>query len=928
MTQVSNSQPRQASVLLGEPHSLREEIAFLGEMLGDTVRELAGDESYRIVEEVRRLAWNRRLGNDDSAAELIQLIASLRLDQLRVVVRAFSIFLDLANLAEDRQRVRVLQERSRKAYPQNAHESVAAGVLRLRQQGRTAQEVQQLLDRLQIELVFTAHPTEAKRRSVRSKLRKIRQLLTRSDARSLPADAARTERLIRTELSKLWQTDVIRPWRPSVLQEVERGLSIKPVLWEVVPEVLRELREALRQSFPSDAIQVRPCVTFGSWIGGDRDGHPYVTSEITEQTFVWLRHAALDFHLATCATLYDSLSLSQRQMELGDSLSREVESACRRWPELDDQLSAIPPNEICRRWLCVIRWRLRQSRLVSLETSRIEGAYDSAAELARDAAILHDAIAASPSGRLLTEELQTWLDRIRTFGLHLARLDVRQDARQYRTIVDEVFRQTGLCEAPEKLAELDRQQLLLDTLESDVNLERCRFSDDAAETLQLFRLLHRVSASFGMSSIGGHVISMTHAPSDVFAVLWLWKQTAPDGPPNTPSGTANLPIVPLFETIEDLRQGPEILLGMLQTPAYREHVRRLESRQTVMLGYSDSTKDGGYLSACWSLFRAQQQLHGVAQEQGIDLTFFHGRGGSLGRGGGPAARSILSLPTGTFHGSLRLTEQGEVLADRYDDPCIAHRHLEQLVWSSLVACGDPPPPPMEEFSRVLESLAAASFQAYRQLVEQPHFVEFFRLATPISEIEQLPIGSRPSRRRGGGSLQDLRAIPWVFSWTQCRCLIPAWYGFGTAVAELLRQTASPSQLQSMYQEWPFFRATVDNAELALAKTDIRIAKEYLRLTDHSDALMAIAKMVTDEFDRARDAILAITENAELLDGTPWLKESIRVRNRYIDPLNLIQVELMSRARGQTIRDEAEQDELQHVTRLTIKGLAAGMRTTG
>jgi phosphoenolpyruvate carboxylase len=336
------------------------------------------------------------------------------------------------------------------------------------------------------------------------------------------------------------------------------------------------------------------------------------------------------------------------------------------------------------------------------------------------------------------------------------------------------------------------------------------------------------------------------------------------------------------------------------------------------------------LSACWSLFRAQRTLHELAAREGIELTFFHGRGGSLGRGGGPAARGIRSLPSGTFHGALRLTEQGEVLADRYDDPAIAHRNWEQLIWSSLLGAGLPTPEVSQAWLDQMQQLAEQSFVAYRKLVEQPNFVDFFRRATPVSEIEQLPIGSRPSRRRGGNSLRDLRAIPWVFSWTQARCLIPAWYGVGSALAPVVADAQQLEMVQAMYRDWQFFRATIDNAELALAKTDLGIAQRYARLVSDSSALVRVAEMIAAEFAESKRALLAIAGNQKLLDGTPWLQESIRVRNYYIDPLNLIQVELLRRLyqfeSGE--RDEADIEELRHLMRLSINGIASGMRTSG
>ncbi len=910
--------------------ALREEISELGAMLGRTIQEIAGTENFQLVETIRRLARDRRTADRGEGKQLQQLLSSLNEDQLRIVIRAFTIFLDLANLAEDRQRIHVLRDRARQVYPRPRGESVEDAVLQLKAAGRSVREMQQLLDQLQIELVVTAHPTEAKRRSVRGKLRRIRGLLNKTNAELLPAELARNRQLLENELTKLWLTDFIRPWRPTVLQEVQRGLSIKPVLWDVTPRMLGELRTALAKAFPGHSFVVRPCVTFGSWIGGDRDGHPHVTAKVTEQTILWLRQAALEFHLAACRDLFDSLSLSRRQIGNVDDLESRISAARQRWPQLENDLGEIPPHEVFRWWLGIIRWRLQQTQRVQLDSFRIEGGYVSPSDLDADVSRLQEAVVSVQHGKL-AEEIAFWLDQIRVFGFHLARLDVRQDSRPYKTVMNELLEGAGLCADALKLTEAERQELLAGSCAeaAKLNIKASALSEEARETLSLFRLLRRVVRAFGLQALGGHVVSMTHAPSDVLTVLWLWEYTNLDQGTQTAARGDRLPIIPLFETIDDLQRAPDIFATLLSIPFYREYLRQQQNRQTIMLGYSDSTKDGGYLSACWSLYRSQRQLHEVASREGIELTFFHGRGGSLGRGGGPTARSILSLPPQTFRGSLRLTEQGEVLADRYDDPRIAHRHLEQLIWSSLLASGRPAPGVPDEWYETLQQLAESSFRAYRDLVEQPGFVDFFRRATPISEVEQLPIGSRPARRRSGGSLSDLRAIPWVFSWTQSRCLIPAWFGLGTAIEPALQNPEALDRLKSMYSGWPFFRATIDNAELALAKTDLGIAERYAQLAHDAPSLSRIGTMIAAEFTRSKDAVLAITANEELLDGTPWLKESIRVRNRYIDPLNLIQIELLRRLQNGPPDEMSDtKEELRHLMRLTINGLAAGMRTSG
>ncbi len=900
---------------------LRQEIGFLGAELGDTIREFAGEQAYEIVEQLRRAAWDRRVGSERADTRIKQLIAGLNDEQMQVVIRAFTIILDLFNLVEDRRRVRVLGERARQAYPHPRAESIRAAIAECKDSGKSAADVQKILDALHIELVFTAHPTEAKRRSVRSKLRAIRHLLEDYDSDQLPEVRDRTKQLIRTEIAKLWQTDFIRPWRPSVMQEVARGLSIKPVLWNEVPSIAAELKAALREYFGDQVTLPHACITFGSWIGGDRDGHPGVTAEVTEQTFAWLRREAIGFHLKACDRLFESLSISTRQVALDESFGNAIDQAVERWPHLETRLASLPPGEWFRRWLSIIRWKLEQSQQ-GRESQFPEAAYRTADELATDVDVLDSAIRSLRGGQHIASELSAWQTQIQTFGLHLAKLDVRQNASVYKQVVDELLLKSNWHPEPDSLPEAGRVQVLSETLGRPLAIDPSQLSPIARETLDLFGVLHHIAAEHSQSAIGAHVISMTSAPSDVLTVLWLWELTQG----KTEPAASCIPIAPLLETVDDLTAGPAILAGMMAIPAYRDLLRQQDDQQMVMLGYSDSTKDGGYLSACWALHQAQQALVDEADKHGIELTFFHGRGGSLGRGGGPAARSILSLPRGTFHGSLRLTEQGEVLADRYDDPAIAHRHLEQLTWSSLLAAGAHRDADSPNWYARMNEMAKISLKKYRELLEQPSFVPFFRSVTPISEIEQLPIGSRPSRRKPDGGLSDLRAIPWVFSWTQSRCLIPAWYGIGASLGEAVNDPQRLAELQSMYADWPFFRALVDNAELALAKSDLEIASEYAGLATDQASFRELSSMIAKEFRESCRVVLALTGQAELLDGTPWLKESIRVRNRFIDPLNLIQVELLKR--GQAYAPEQTPIELRHLTRLSINGIAAGMRTSG
>jgi phosphoenolpyruvate carboxylase len=453
----------------------------------------------------------------------------------------------------------------------------------------------------------------------------------------------------------------------------------------------------------------------------------------------------------------------------------------------------------------------------------------------------------------------------------------------------------------------------------------------AADSLRLFRVLHAASVWFGPRCLGGAVVSLTRCPADVLSVLWLWRwaqgRAAAAG---EPVAEADLAIVPLFEKIHDLAHAHETLGAILDEPVYREHLRGRRDRQIVMVGYSDSTKDGGYLAACCGLQNAQSHLHAAAAPRGITLTFFHGRGGSLGRGGGPAARGILSLPSETLDGSLRLTEQGEVLAERYDDPEIARRHLEQVTWATLMASSVRRTEPSPEWTAIAERMAERSFVAYRELVDQPGFIGYFSQTTPIDEIESLPIASRPSRRRGERTLDDLRAIPWVFAWTQSRCMIPAWYGLGTALTEVKYEDRRAWQsICDMYRQWPFFQATIDNATLALAKADMVIAQRYSELATDDDSRRRIWQRIAAERDRTRQAILDIVGGGELLATTPWFQRSIEARNPSIDPLNLIQIEFMRRRRAELEADPSSPgDHHRELLRLCVQGIAAGMRTTG
>lgn len=904
------------------------EIHFLGSVLGDVIKEQAGTALFDLEEEIRLGARARRGGAPGAERALDDRVRGMSNEQARTVVRAFTLFFDLMNLAEDRERVRVLRERERARHPEPRSESMEEAVLMMRQAGLGASDIQRLLDLLSIELVFTAHPTEAKRRSVRTKVRFLRQSLVQlDDADLLPRERERVVTRIRSLVTGLWQTDLVRPRRPSVLEEVEVGMYFAATLWEVAPDLYADLERALQRIYPGQAFHLPAFLSFGSWIGGDRDGNPFVSAGVTERTFVRMRAAAVDAHLGRCRLLFDELTSSEQQVPVSRELRAMVEQRSREFPETRTLLEPLSPHELYRRFLKIVEWRLERTRVGESLQELPRGAYRSGAELGGDLQLMMESLRAHRGEAIVEGALQGWLWQTEIFGLHFACLDIRQESIRNTQVVAEITRVLGLCPDYAALGEEGRRELLRRSMGARLEVPQIELSAETRETLDVYTVLRRAAATVGEESLGGHIISMTHRFSDILAALWLQDLQPEDAGAEHGSG---MDIVPLFETIQDLARAQDMVRDMLTDPVYRRHLRRRRDVQVIMIGYSDSTKDGGYLAACWALYRTQSELSRLAQEQGVRLIFFHGRGGSLGRGGGPAARSILALPPESLGAGLRMTEQGEVLADRYDDPRIAGRHLEQVIWATLAASVQPLTPPRPQWTAAMEELSREALSAYRALVEDPCFLSYFEQATPIREIESLPIASRPAHRHGTRGLADLRAIPWVFAWTQNRCMIPAWYGLGSAFHAYARTHEDGwKTLRAMYEGWPFFRATIDNAVLALAKSDIEIGLAYADLVEDATARERIWGMIESEYARSRDAVLATNGQPGLLEEVPWLQHSIRLRNPNTDPLNLLQVEWLRRLRAAERRgDEAEQAECRELLRLTIEGVAAGMRTTG
>lgn len=900
----------------------------LVDLLDLVVREQVGESLADTMQRIRRLAYERRAGLPDADSRLTSELARLNPIEMRAVIRWLSLYFDLANLAEDLQRVSVLKSRDDSARSKGTprYESIEAAVTELQSQDLSAAEMQRWLDRLKIEPVFTAHPSEAKRRTTRQLLRRIRELLPGIASKN--ADSTEAELL--ANLTVLWQSDLVRPDRPPVMSEVSRGVYFAATLWNVVPQTYNDLRNALSSAYPQHHFEVPRFLSFGTWIGGDRDGHPFVTADVTKKTFARLRRAALEGHLEECRKLHSQFVMSDQQVSSDQPLRNKIQECSKLWADLQERLAPISARETYRQFLRLLEFRLGQT-LASVDgTTARDGRYESVDEFRGDLTLLHESMSANRGRRIIEQYLQPWIDRVDTFGFHFAALDIRQNSEVHRQCLVEIIAQQSQRETASAELSNDEIRDFVSQGKAPGTIDKEKLSAASREVFDTFLLLASEYERWGTLPIGGYIISMTHSPVDVLTVLWLWR-TAWAQHHSDEASLPAMPIIPLFETINDLRHAATMLEGLLKVPVYHRWLtQRGQQHQTVMVGYSDSTKDGGYLTACWELHQAQEQLAAVAERNHIELTIFHGRGGALGRGGGPAARAIRSLPRNAVAGKLRVTEQGEVLSERYDDPVIAHRHLEQIINATLLVSAGTSRTAEPAWIDAMNQLSNASFTAYRQLVEHPGFLHYFDRATPISEIETLPIGSRPARRGQRKSLSDLRAIPWTFAWTQSRHILPAWFGLGTAVRIFVDATDSDwSTLRAMYAEWPMFRALIDNAELALAKADMEIAKSYAALTSEASC-EEIWKMVSSEFERSRGAIILIKETGDLLADTEWLRKSVLNRNPYVDPLNLSQINLLTRLRRDFSEDpQASPDaELTNLVRLSIQGIAAGLRTTG
>jgi phosphoenolpyruvate carboxylase len=900
------------------PAPLRRYVRLLGGALGQVLVESDGPDLLADVERLRRAAIELRVGGDRERQlrRVVDIVAGLDLDRAELVARAFTVYFQLVNLAEEHYRARILRERSRAEDPpgearaeplpprQPLRESLAEAVVAVRSAARD-EALTPLLRRLQVQPVLTAHPTEARRRAVVDALRRITGLVERLDdpRRSVSEDADARRRLLE-EVTILWRTAQLRRQRPSALDEVRTVMSVfDETLFRLVPALYRELDLALHgEAVGTGPPGFPPFLRWGSWVGGDRDGNPTVTSEVTRAAMaIQVEHVLLGLEAVT-RRVARSLSISAASTPASPALLTSLEQDEADLPDLAAEIRKRAPDEPHRRKLTLAAERLAGRRLGR------PGAYRSAAAFLADVELLQRSLAAAGASRLAYGELQHLRWQAETFGFHLASLEVRQ----HSSVHERVLRELAPAAAGDAAA--------LDRLAVEGAPPPGSPSPLAAEVLATLRVMAELQARWGAEACRRYVVSFSRSPADLAAVRALGRLAVPDG-------ALELDVVPLFESRADLEAAPRVLDEYVALPGVAKWLDDRGRRVEVMLGYSDSAKDVGFLAANVALYQAQGQLAAWARRNRAELTLFHGRGGALGRGGGPAGRAIRGQAPASVAAGFKVTEQGEVIFARYGHPAIARRHLEQVTSAVLLASTEAHEAALaaseRRFMGDVLRMAAASEAAYRSLVTTPGFIDYFVRVTPIEELSQLAIGSRPARRGAGAGLEDLRAIPWVFAWTQNRCNLPGWYGLGSGLEVLLREPDGLDLLRRMYDEWPFFNSLIDNAEMSLAKADPLIAGLYLDKGGRPELTQAIR----EEFRRSRAGVLEVTRSDRLLARRSFLRRAVDLRNPYVDALSFIQVRFLSELRD-GVADPRRAARIADLVQLTVNGVAAGLQNTG
>ncbi|MBI3753680.1 MAG: phosphoenolpyruvate carboxylase [Deltaproteobacteria bacterium] len=920
-----------------QDNTLVNDIAYLKAILSDVLLEQIGKRLLKVMEELSASAGNGVVPSpsvSSTSSKLFKKIKGLRLDETAQIIQAYSINFQLVNLAEenfgmqDRRRI----QRQGEPVPGSLDECIRA----FRKKGIRPEKIQFLLNQLAISPVITAHPTEVKRRTVLEKHRRIYLAIFRKEN---PIWTNREKEVIREEIlgevQKLWQTGDIRLESPKVEEEVQNGLFyFNKTFFEVLPMLHDELLYYLRKYYPNYNFSIPPLLSFGSWIGGDRDGNPFVTGEKTRWTLNSHKELVLSQYREIVSHLISRLSISRQLILPSKELLISIKKDARDMGVEGEKIIARNPHEPYRQKLSLIKKKLENTA-----ANREGFSYRDREEFIEDLNIIQRSLSAHKGERIARLEIYPLIWQTLTFGFHLAKLDIRQHSEVHRMAAAELLEKADVVKSGYlALSEQDKMRLLSGELTSLRPLvpDYVRLSPETREVLETFRVIRHAQDRISWDSIGSYIVSMTHNASDILTVQLLAKEAGLCGTSDDHELFNRLDIVPLFETIDDLRRAPIILKSLFSNPVYKRYLAKRDNIQEVMLGYSDSCKDGGILTSSWELYHAQKIITETAAEYQIKLKFFHGRGGTVGRGGGPTHKAILAQPRGTVNGLIKITEQGEVISSKYANLGTALYNLNMLVAGAMEATlGSEQLTVNSEqskkeniFEEAFKEISEISYGLYRELVDDPDFLTYFYQATPIQELEHLKIGSRPTYRKGKGGVEDLRAIPWVFSWNQSRHIIPGWYPFGSSLKAFIKNDASRERmLQEMYEKWPFFNNLVDNIQMVIAKSDMTIARLYSSLVKDKKIRDRIYEKIDREFNLTIKMLLKITGQKNMLDNSPFLQRSINMRRPSIDPVNYIQVILLERLRHERTSGN-EREKLIAALMMSINCVAAGLRNTG
>ena len=897
--------------------------ALLGGVLDEVICAVEGPEALELHRRAIDLGERSRSGDADAAEQLAQLVAGLELEQIALLIRMLTRWFQLMNLAEDLDRVRRIRKLDAQPGPRRG--SLHAAVAQLAADGTSAEELHDTLAAAEVRLVLTAHPTEARRYTTVSKLARIFALLRELDERR-PGHGkqAQIRRQIAAAVQEMWGSDELRAVTTTVLDEVRAGLIyFSSTLADVVPEVYRDLEATIRTTYPDSDVAVPPLLSFGSWIGGDRDGNPNVTPQMTASALALMKHACLSHHEAAIRALGSRITLSARVAGEPAELRRLIERLEADFPDVAALARKRSPEEPYRRLFKLVAARLRATR------KGWEHAYGRPAELLADLRVAEHALRGQNASFVAEDALRDVIRQVEVFGFHFALLDVRENSTVHRAAIDEILDVLGVQAGYAQLGADERMAILAREIADRrplIPLDTSGFSPSTREVVQTFRTLHELLRGEHPGTIDSYIVSNTTGPPDLLEVLLLMKEV---GLARAGGADAQLRIVPLFESGETLEDAGETIRTLLQTPVYRAALDAV-GEQEVMVGYSDSNKDVGYVASGWHVYRAQLEMAAVMREHGVRWQFFHGRGGAVGRGGGPSYTAVRAQPSGTVAGRLKVTEQGEMLSAKFSLREIAHRELELTTSAALVTTldrsADRQPERQQRFEAVVAEMAEVSTAAYRGLVYgDSDFADFFHTVTPVREVSRLQLGSRPAKRKATARIEDFRAIPWVFSWTQSRAVLPAWFGLGTAL-EHARERHGVELLREMECDWPYFAALISNAEMACVKADLEIARRYAELCSDETIRHRIWGTIEAEFRRTVREIGAVRDEERLLDREPILQRAIARRNPFIDPLSFVQLELLRRLRAPG--GDPDDPGLVRASLLAINGIAGGLRNTG